>query len=163
VSAKSVRAYETHRAQQGRPVRAVDVNGAWRRSRVGTARRRSPEPVLAAAPTAAPPNTTAEPTARVGGAREVARAESTELVVLRREALAELVRDAISEALTSTPAEALPALLDRNGLARMLSVGIGTVDRLRREGCPVMWLGDSPRFELAACIEWLRLRGRERP
>jgi hypothetical protein len=140
VSPKSVRAFEAHRASQGRVVRAVDVNGAWRRSRAGTAAPAEPGPLL-----------------RDTG--EHARGDSTELVVLRREALAELVRDAISEALASAPVERPPALLDRNGLARMLSIGIGTVDRLRREGCPVVWLGDSPRFELAPCIEWLRARG----
>jgi hypothetical protein len=33
-----------------------------------------------------------------------------------------------------------------------------TVDRLRREGLPEIAVGDAPRFELDACLGWLRGR-----
>lgn len=50
-------------------------------------------------------------------------------------------------------------MLDRRGLAHALAVGVDTVDRLRRDGCPELTVGDSPRFELEQVIAWLR--GRE--
>jgi hypothetical protein len=50
------------------------------------------------------------------------------------------------------------ALLDRRGIAEALSVGIDTVDKLRAQGLPTLWVIESPRFELAACLDWLRGR-----
>ncbi|MDF3069421.1 MAG: hypothetical protein K0R38_5022 [Polyangiaceae bacterium] len=55
---------------------------------------------------------------------------------------------------------AAPALLDRAGLARALSCSSKHVDRLRREGMPVVMLGDVPRFSLAEVLRWLRERSR---
>lgn len=52
--------------------------------------------------------------------------------------------------------EPAPALLDRNQLARELSVSQATIDRLRREGLPTIWLFDAPRFELVAVLAWLK-------
>jgi len=84
------------------------------------------------------------------------------VVTLTVAELTDLVRQVALEAAAET-AEPPPALLDRAGLARALGVGTTTVDRLRRDGCPVVWLGDSPRFELAACLAWLRARGKRQP
>jgi hypothetical protein len=53
---------------------------------------------------------------------------------------------------------AAPALLDRRGIADALGCGVDTIDRLRDEGLPELRVGDSPRFELAAALEWLRGR-----
>lgn len=73
--------------------------------------------------------------------------------------LRELVRDAALEAVADAACAPRPALLDRSGLAQALGVGTSTVDRFRREGCPVLWVGDSPRFEIEPCLAWLRGRG----
>lgn len=81
------------------------------------------------------------------------------IVVIERGELAELLESAVTNALVAhQSSEARPILLDRNGLARALGVGVSSVDRFRHEGCPVLWLGDSPRFELEPCLAWLRAR-----
>ena len=69
--------------------------------------------------------------------------------------LRRLVTDAALDAVADR-APTGPALLDRVGLARALDISPATVDRLRRQGCPMIRIGDSPRFELTACLEWLR-------
>jgi hypothetical protein len=52
-----------------------------------------------------------------------------------------------------------PILLDRAALARELSCSPSQIDKLRGQGMPTIWVGDSaPRFELAPCLEWLRHR-----
>jgi hypothetical protein len=65
--------------------------------------------------------------------------------------LAEVIAAAIA-------AHHAPKLLDRRGLAHALNIGVDTVDRLRREGCPSLLVGDAPRFELDQVIQWLRGR-----
>ena len=56
-------------------------------------------------------------------------------------------------------AEAPSALLDRQGLARALSCSTKTLDRLRAEpNFPETSLFDSPRFELALVLAWMRAR-----
>jgi hypothetical protein len=51
------------------------------------------------------------------------------------------------------------ALKDRAGLAQALSCSVKTLDRLREEpGFPELMLLDSPRFELAEVLRWLRAR-----
>jgi len=77
------------------------------------------------------------------------------IVSMIRAAAAEGAADAISELV---PQEPPPALLDRPGLARELGVSPSTVDRLRKEGLPVVMVCESPRFELAAVLSWLRSR-----
>lgn len=72
--------------------------------------------------------------------------------------LAGLVRAAVAEAIGAGPAPT-PALLDREGLAFELGCSSGFVDKLRRSGMPCLRLGDSPRFELEACLSWLRKDG----
>ncbi len=69
-----------------------------------------------------------------------------------------LVRDVVLETLVESDNEALPALLDRSGLAKALGVGMSSVDRFRREGMPYVLVGDSPRFEREPCLAWIRAR-----
>lgn len=53
--------------------------------------------------------------------------------------------------------EALPALLDRQLMAKKLGICVDSLDKLRRKpGFPELRLLDSPRFELAAVLEWIR-------
>jgi len=59
-----------------------------------------------------------------------------------------------------TVPEPKPALLDTAGLARELRVSAPTIAKLRRKGCPVVWVVESPRYELAAVLEFLRARGK---
>lgn len=80
------------------------------------------------------------------------------LVVIPLDELTSLLRRELAVARAEQATEKAPALLDRNGIARALGVGISMIDRFRREGCPVIWIGDSPRFELEPCLAWLRQR-----
>lgn len=75
---------------------------------------------------------------------------------LTRRELALLVRDAVRDAQSPHNDTAGPALLDRNGLAAALGCSASQVDKLRQRGMPTVRLGDSPRFELEACLGWLR-------
>lgn len=72
--------------------------------------------------------------------------------------LSALVREAVAEALTATASPA-PLLLDREGLSIALGCSGSLVDKLRRRGMPHLRLGDSPRFELERCLEWIRKDG----
>lgn len=78
------------------------------------------------------------------------------VIVATPDQLAELVREAVRDALEGAQADAVRALLDRSGIARALGVGTSTIDRLRRAGMPCLFLGDAPRFELEQCLAWLR-------
>jgi hypothetical protein len=71
----------------------------------------------------------------------------------------ESVADRVVERLNKRETSA-PALLDRRGLAEALNVGVDTVDKLRAQGLPTVWVIESPRFELVACLEWLRGRAK---
>lgn len=74
--------------------------------------------------------------------------------------LAGLVRHAVQEALAER-VEGPPPLLDRGGLSHALGCSGSLVDKFRRRGMPFLRLGDSPRFELEQCLEWLRKHGAE--
>ena len=69
------------------------------------------------------------------------------------DAIGECVRDAVSDA--------TPRLLDKEGLAERLSCSVSSVKRLMRKGCPFMKVGDSPRFNYEAVIEWMALQPKE--
>lgn len=89
-----------------------------------------------------------------------ARNDSTTLVVITTGELGELIRERVALALAEHDQGAsAPALLDRRGLALALGCGLDTIDRLRREGCPELRVGDAPRFALTDVLAWLR--GRE--
>jgi hypothetical protein len=79
------------------------------------------------------------------------------LVTITVEELESLVREAVTGALAESATDA-PALLDRESLARSLGCTTSHVDTLRKQGMPVVWLGQAPRFELSAVLEWLRGR-----
>lgn len=83
------------------------------------------------------------------------------LVTLTAADLRALVVDAVADVLAELAPGDAPALLDRRGLARALGCSPDQVDRLRREGCPELRLGDVPRFELPAVLAWLRSRGEQ--
>jgi hypothetical protein len=83
---------------------------------------------------------------------------SAEIVVITTGELGEIVRGAIAAAVAELRDDVVPVLVDRAGIAQRLGLGTTTVDRLRREGMPCVLIGDSPRFEPGACIEWLRQR-----
>jgi len=69
--------------------------------------------------------------------------------------LGALMREAAAEAVAAAPSPT-PSLLDREGLSLALGCSGSMVDKLRRQGIPHIRLGDSPRFELERCLEWLR-------
>lgn len=69
--------------------------------------------------------------------------------------LGALVRDAVSEALSRRESAPRPALLDREALAAVLGCSAGLVDKLRRRGLPHYRIGDSPRFDLDAVLQWI--------
>jgi hypothetical protein len=71
--------------------------------------------------------------------------------------LAGLVRQAVESALGERRAQ--PVLLDREALALSLGCSSSMVDKMRRQGMPCVRLGESPRFELEACLSWLRKDG----
>jgi phage terminase Nu1 subunit (DNA packaging protein) len=56
--------------------------------------------------------------------------------------------------------ERVQGLVDRRELARQLGVSHATVTRLTREGAPVIYVGQSPRYDVAAFRAWLGERGR---
>jgi hypothetical protein len=84
------------------------------------------------------------------------------VIVVTPEQLAELVRAAVQSVLAEQREDAAPALLDRNGIARALGVGTSTVDRLRRDGLPCVFIGESPRFLSDECLAWLCMHRRTR-
>lgn len=68
--------------------------------------------------------------------------------------------DAIEAQGADVPTAGAPQLLlTKHELARALQCSPSTLDRLRKEGMPVVMLGESPRFEAAAVTDWLRVRG----
>jgi excisionase family DNA binding protein len=50
-------------------------------------------------------------------------------------------------------------LLTRQQTAQALGCSLATLQKLVGDGCPSVRLGESPRFELARVLEWLRERG----
>lgn len=99
--------------------------------------------------------------ARVGeGApgNDTAANDNVPAFTVSRGELSALVREAVAQALTASSSPA-PLLLDREGLSIALGCSGGMVDKLRRRGMPHLRLGDSPRFELERCLEWIRKDG----
>jgi phage terminase Nu1 subunit (DNA packaging protein) len=75
---------------------------------------------------------------------------------------AALIRQGIAAQLSAILAPALTPLVDRAGLADLLGVQPAQVDRWRRAGMPVEYVGRSPRFSPAACRAWLAERATPR-
>ncbi|HEU4581705.1 MAG TPA: hypothetical protein VFS67_25795 [Polyangiaceae bacterium] len=160
MSARTVKAFEAHCAGHGRPVpRPVDITGRIPRRGTQSAHER----VSVTPPTVGPSEPSNVSQRGAGEPLRVTRArqpgDDRLAVSLTLGELRELVREVALEAVAEAAGSPRPALLDRNGLAQALGVGTSTVDRFRREGMPALWAGDSPRFELADCLAWLRGRG----
>ena len=86
------------------------------------------------------------------------------IVAALRSLVAEVVDSALKEVLAADErGQCASWLLDREGLARAISTSTSTVDRLRREGLPVILVGDSPRFDTHEVVEWLKNRTRAEP
>src|SRR5687768_13077140 len=83
-------------------------------------------------------------------------ANPTSIAVLPQSELETLIRRAVAEALADASAGPAPALLDRAGLARSLCCCESTVDTLRRNGLPTIFVGKAPRFVLADVLHWLK-------
>lgn len=84
----------------------------------------------------------------------------TSLVVATPEELRKLLCEALSEALAGQAAVGPPPpeLVKGAELARLLSVSRTTVHRLRQEGMPAIRMGETFRYHLGDCLEWLRRR-----
>jgi hypothetical protein len=68
-------------------------------------------------------------------------------------------RDAPPQASTPTaPASTSASLIDRQELARQLSVSPATIARLVRKAMPYHLVGEAKRFDLAECRTWLDRR-----
>lgn len=79
---------------------------------------------------------------------------SQALIALSKDELAQVVREAVEDALSEHAGA--PELLDRVGLARALTCSPGHVDNLRKKpGFPTVWVGEVPRFRLADVLAWL--------
>ncbi len=63
--------------------------------------------------------------------------------------------DELRGAIHQAPAER-PALLTAGELAAQLRVSRSTVARMRADGCPIVRVIDSPRYDLVEVIAWLR-------
>lgn len=55
----------------------------------------------------------------------------------------------------------VPVLLDRNGLAKALGISLTSLDRLKHSGMPIVRVLDSPRFDVADVVKWLKSRPAE--
>jgi excisionase family DNA binding protein len=64
----------------------------------------------------------------------------------------------LAEQAPCTPGHDADVLLTTEGVAQLLGCSTRHVRRLRKDGLPVVWLGDAPRFERDAALEWLRAR-----
>lgn len=78
------------------------------------------------------------------------------VVVVTPEQLTALIREAVETALAEHEPPEAPVLLERNGIARALGIGLSTVGRLQKAGMPVVYIGDSPRYLVDECIAWLK-------
>ena len=66
------------------------------------------------------------------------------------------MREQIDDALAEVDHESGPRLDDRAGIARKIGVSVGTIDKLRAQGPPTIWVLDCPRFDVGECIAWLK-------
>jgi hypothetical protein len=83
------------------------------------------------------------------------------LATALRALLEPIVRQAVADALAELAPSASPppaALVDTEELCRQLTCSRSMVGRLRDEGLPCVYLGDSPRFVVADVVAWLHAR-----
>jgi hypothetical protein len=69
-----------------------------------------------------------------------------------------MIAELLDERAESTPV-ARPTLLRADELSHELGVSERTIDRLRNDGMPTVWVAQSPRFCLPAVLSWLESRG----
>lgn len=76
------------------------------------------------------------------------------------EQLAQIVEDAVARALAAGPSGGgRGGLVSKREACRALRVSAYKLDELVKAGMPVVRLGaQSPRFDVAACVEWLKAR-----
>ena len=95
--------------------------------------------------------------------RSPRRAELGQLALLTPEEIRAIAKFAVAEYVEqSTPAANAPSLLDRAALGKALDASKSKIDRYRRAGMPCIMLGDSPRFDVAEVIGWLRAQPERR-
>jgi hypothetical protein len=104
---------------------------------------------------------TADSRCSVHGGQGNDRSAPPAVIVTTPQALATLVRDAVSEALSQVYDNGRPLLLDRTSAASALGVGTSSVDRFRKAGMPCVLVGDTPRFIIDECLDWLRQNRRQ--
>ena len=78
------------------------------------------------------------------------------LVQLTAQELRLLVAEAIADVLGSGANDNALGLLTQEQLAKQLGVSARSVYTLRQQGCPTVMVLESPRFELAAVLVWLK-------
>ena len=83
--------------------------------------------------------------------------EGSPAFTLTRAELEALVNRAVSAALYLR--SSTPMLVDKQGLAQLLSCSPTHVDHLRKQGLPSKKVGNLVRFEPAKVLEWLRDAG----
>jgi excisionase family DNA binding protein len=83
-------------------------------------------------------------------------------VTLTAEQLRGLMREAVVDVLEQEGPTLCPVLLTRQQTAQALGCSLATLQKLVADGCPFVRLGESPRFELARVLEWLRERDCQR-
>lgn len=74
------------------------------------------------------------------------------------EAMLDAVADrAVAKLLASLPppAPARKPLVDQAELATYLNVDVRTIYAMRQKGCPHVFVGDSPRFDIDQVMAWL--------
>ena len=83
------------------------------------------------------------------------------LVTLTVGQLREIVCDAVIDGIAQFKAGERPeqATLSGVDLARAVGLSRNAVTRLRKAGMPAIKLGDIHRYELKACMDWLREHG----
>lgn len=73
--------------------------------------------------------------------------------------LLEALRGSANSEISAEP----ETLLTQEEGARFCRCSVRHFRRLRDEGLPTLWLGESPRFERVAILAWLRARESTRP
>jgi len=81
--------------------------------------------------------------------------DTTPAFTVTRGELRALVAEAVAEALEAER-PGPPALLTRQQLASVFGCSPSLIDKFLRQGLPCIRLGDSPRFQVEAALEWLR-------
>lgn len=74
------------------------------------------------------------------------------VAAMSEEALRAAVRESVEEA------HGTSEVLTQEELARKFKTSVATIIKLRNLGMPCAWLLSSPRYDYAACREWLLAR-----